>query len=329
MLDRHLSHTSNDFDDFHFKSLQHIPEIVRLEPMGRGGFRSHTTGFLFDAAADCTAIVTLAQTGDFSFDTGPRSKLDLIIPTTSSFELEFGSSVRSLAAGAPAALMPCRDARVRCTAGHHISLWLDRHRVAAAMRDLDCDTDPGDIPDALFAETGLPGLQTLALEVRQLIGILDGPVEALIDLPAFRRAHEQLLQIRLAAVLAQAMEAGPRCASVPNRTALSRAEDYIGAHADREIDLATLARHAGVSLRTLQMHVRAGFGCTIVQLIRRQRLANARWRLEQAEPDRTVADIARESGFTHLGQFAKAYRSTFGEQPRETLFRARVGTARR
>ena len=38
-----------------------------------------------------------------------------------------------------------------------------------------------------------------------------------------------------------------------------------------------------------------------------------------------VTEIALACGFNHMGEFASAYRCTFGETPRETLVRARAG----
>jgi AraC-like DNA-binding protein len=56
-----------------------------------------------------------------------------------------------------------------------------------------------------------------------------------------------------------------------------------------------------------------------MQWLRDRRLAAARLRLLQAEPEDTVTTIALRSGFTQLGRFAIAYRKRYGESPRETL----------
>jgi AraC-like DNA-binding protein len=50
-----------------------------------------------------------------------------------------------------------------------------------------------------------------------------------------------------------------------------------------------------------------------------RRLALARRRLAEARPGETVARIAEDAGFTHLGRFAGIYRETYGEVPSATL----------
>jgi AraC-like DNA-binding protein len=57
--------------------------------------------------------------------------------------------------------------------------------------------------------------------------------------------------------------------------------------------------------------------------LRRIRLmaAHRDLRLADARSRTTVAEIARASGFTHVGRFSLAYRDEYGESPRETLRR--------
>ncbi len=83
-----------------------------------------------------------------------------------------------------------------------------------------------------------------------------------------------------------------------------------------------------VSERTLQYAFRERFGLTPAALIKSLRLAEARSSLLRADPEvAQIREIAADSGFWHLGQFAQDYRRRFGEKPSETLNRRRSTVA--
>lgn len=88
-----------------------------------------------------------------------------------------------------------------------------------------------------------------------------------------------------------------------------------------------LARTLGLSSRTLYRAVRRELGASPMALLRRARLAQARFRLASPEPGATVSTVALDCGFTHLGRFASQYKRLFGELPSETLRRAALGLA--
>ncbi|MDC7786195.1 AraC family transcriptional regulator [Rhodoplanes sp. TEM] len=323
MLDRFKFLTTSSFDEHRARAKEIIPEIVRLDPERAGPFRCDVTGFTFDTTADCTGIFSVQQTSAMSLVADPSTGVRLVIPTTSSFEIVHGRTVRSLAAAGIAGLLPVDELALRLTAGHHICASANRSRVDAAVRLFECDAEADTILGRFFLEPGLPGLQLLADHVRRAIATLDDSPKAVIDLPAFRAAYDQILVLRLAEVLATAAASDTRRAVGRNTAALQRAEEYIRAHAERHVDLAAMARHAGLSLRSLQILFRANHDCTIVQYVRRHRLALARARLEHGDPETTIAEIARLSGFSHLGHFTAAYKTAFGEPPGQTLRRAR------
>jgi len=83
-----------------------------------------------------------------------------------------------------------------------------------------------------------------------------------------------------------------------------------------------LCEAAGVEQRSLEYAFRDTFDLTPLGFLKLRRLHSARHRLLLAEPaDMAVSDIAYHEGFYHLGRFAAAYRSSFGEYPSETLQR--------
>lgn len=102
----------------------------------------------------------------------------------------------------------------------------------------------------------------------------------------------------------------------------ARAEGFLLEHAVEQITVEDVADAAGLSVRGLQEAFRRHHGITPTTYLRRIRLLLAREGLESGDA-RSVGDIARESGFAHLGRFAGSYRDEFGELPRETWQAAR------
>jgi transcriptional regulator GlxA family with amidase domain len=107
---------------------------------------------------------------------------------------------------------------------------------------------------------------------------------------------------------------------------VKRAEAFIEAHFSEPLSLADIAAHAGVSARSLQNGFQNFRNTTPMGFLRSLRLKHAHEMLLLSDPSTvTVTEIALRCGFGHLGEFATVYRHTFGEAPRQTLARARVG----
>ena len=107
----------------------------------------------------------------------------------------------------------------------------------------------------------------------------------------------------------------------PRRRSVERAVDFIERNLALQISVDDVARHAGVSLRTLQNQFSADLHQTPTSFIRNRRLERARADLADASPASglSVTVIATRWGFTHLGRFAVAYKGRFGESPSHTL----------
>jgi AraC-like DNA-binding protein len=105
---------------------------------------------------------------------------------------------------------------------------------------------------------------------------------------------------------------------------------FVRANAD-DVSLtgAAVAAELGWSLRQIQARLQRA-GTTPSTLIREERLELARLRLQQHGWDhRTVASIARSSGFSNASTFSNAYRERFGERPTDTRERCRAHRASR
>ncbi|QCP84706.1 AraC family transcriptional regulator [Cereibacter sphaeroides] len=150
--------------------------------------------------------------------------------------------------------------------------------------------------------------------IRSRVGLMLTGAEAAQPLPAAAlEATLADLAVDLACVLAQpdrpAASAGAR--RVRQAIALMRA-----AHAE-PISIAALARELGCSSRSLQTAFREAGHPTPQEVLAAIRLDAARARLLSGDSD--VTDCALDSGITHLGRFAQAYRQRFGERPKDTL----------
>lgn len=106
---------------------------------------------------------------------------------------------------------------------------------------------------------------------------------------------------------------------------LSAAVAYISRHMPDRIQLSNLSAAAGVSKRSIGYLFLRSYGITPMAFVKRERLRKARLLLQQADPSSaTVASIARDCGFAHMGQFALDYKRLLGESPSATLQRTDV-----
>jgi len=100
-----------------------------------------------------------------------------------------------------------------------------------------------------------------------------------------------------------------------------RMDDYLTLCPAAEIQSTELARACSVSPRTLQTATQAVRGLSVHRYLRLRRLWSVRRALAVGRPHTKISDVARANGFWHMGEFASAYRATFGETPSRTLAR--------
>jgi AraC-like DNA-binding protein len=107
------------------------------------------------------------------------------------------------------------------------------------------------------------------------------------------------------------------------RGVTERARDRIDAFATEPIKISEVAEDLGVTVRALQLGFHKRYGCSPLQYLLARRIELARGRLQSPAPGDTVTSVATESGFINLGAFARRYRSRYGENPSDTLSRAK------
>ena len=160
-------------------------------------------------------------------------------------------------------------------------------------------------------------------------GALSDPLQRLLDQlsrdpqASSIRAHEDVV---VRAVLASIPhQIGIRLESAANGAVpyyVLRAEHHLQKKLHATVNLSTLVELTGVSKRTLQDGFQRFRGKTPSQVSRDLRLDLVRETLVLRGCCNVTA-AALEFGFSHLGRFAQAYATRFGESPSETRRRAR------
>ena len=104
------------------------------------------------------------------------------------------------------------------------------------------------------------------------------------------------------------------------RQLMARIGEWAADAPDETANLLELAQIAGVPLRQLQQGFKTYTGISPAQWLRLRRLNGARRELLSGA-DTTVAEVAMNWSFWHLGRFSNSYRALFRELPSETLKR--------
>lgn len=160
----------------------------------------------------------------------------------------------------------------------------------------------------------------------RLIGYVRDEIDAgseLLQTPLIRSQLEDLI---ITGLLAGQPNSGSGEPPPANGAAVSqtvrRAMKLIEERPEHPWRVEELARTAGVSARTLQENFQHDRGQSPMEALRRIRLRRAHEELAACEVgSTTVTDVAVRWGFGHLGRFAAAHRTAFGESPSHTLAR--------
>ena len=105
-----------------------------------------------------------------------------------------------------------------------------------------------------------------------------------------------------------------------NRQIVQRVFEQVSAQPAQHFSVVELAETAGTSFQQLRLAFAECVGMAPTAWLRTRRLNLARQALLQARPEETtVAQVAMEYSFWHLGRFAQLYRGLFLEAPSRTL----------
>lgn len=92
---------------------------------------------------------------------------------------------------------------------------------------------------------------------------------------------------------------------------INRVMDYIESHLDSDLSLETIASVAGFSRFHFHRIFKAFAGETLYQFIQRLRLEKAASQLS-GYPEKSITEIALDSGFSSSATFARAFKDAFG-----------------
>jgi len=151
-------------------------------------------------------------------------------------------------------------------------------------------------------------------------------LDALGDATAARASYRRYLQLVGASNRSAPVAPGGTHPAVLKRPLepyfLKRVDRFIRAHVSEPFAVAQMAKHCGVSSRTLQKAFAEYRGLTPVAHARNQRLDHAHRALEAGEA--SVAEIATRYGFGSSTTFAIEYRKRFGMAPSRTKHATRA-----
>jgi len=220
------------------------------------------------------------------------------------------------------------DAEVRFVAG-------------AGWESITCLLPPQEISAHLKArqresEFHVPvGVETLKVDAEHVRGLFDWGkrlVDTAAEQPAMfnGRSRERIAaQVELLETLLATLRGANEIESTRGdrtRQAQARivklAEEYALAHTGDRLHVTDLCRAAAVSERTLEYAFKEIMGLTPMNYLVRLRLHRVRQALLAATQDSTTVSVeALNCGFWHFGEFSRAYKECFGENPSDTLRR--------
>ncbi len=136
----------------------------------------------------------------------------------------------------------------------------------------------------------------------------------------FLREIEHEITVKLVRILAE-HSLPARGKRVRRRdAAIKIAESYIRENSHKWITIPELCREANASQRMLEYAFRERYKMTPKAYLRAVQLNTVRKQLLKASPfTNQVNRIARQNGFSHMGQFSAGYKNLFGERPSDTL----------
>lgn len=175
-----------------------------------------------------------------------------------------------------------------------------------------------------------PGAR-LIMDAVRIIDDASGPGSAQLAHPL---AAQRLEQVLMHSLLFAQKHNHSAALSFPSPAAgvrpISRAVELLLSDPAHPWTVTELAAAVSLSVRSLQDGFRRSLDTTPMAYLRRLRLEKVRDELVAAEPGSVqVTNVAARWGFVHLGRFAAAYRSEFGERPSDTVWSATGAVAGR
>ncbi|WP_421998885.1 AraC family transcriptional regulator [Reyranella sp.] len=305
-------------------------------PSGNARMFQLTEAFRFDHAKHGKMVEDIATIGNLEVarvrSTGhfislrEAEKLTVLLPISGQLEVE--TSKRSWVAEPQAGLLfaPNRRAtRARSAHGAHFEanvLLLPEFVVREEVRRAGMRVVRPDIECHFESTQPSQGFPSLQRYLGYLIQELSRP-GSLLAQPRVQHIASGLALEQLIAVLKDcgALSDG-NSSPFSSLRQVKAAESYIREHYATIGSMNEVAQAVGVGLRSLQVSFQSAIGMTPRERLMQVRLDHARQALLRSEAGITVASVAMQVGFTHLGRFSTLYRRVFDESPSTSLKRS-------
>ena len=190
-------------------------------------------------------------------------------------------------------------------------VFLSPDKLQAAVRVTQGREEPGRLVSSGVCTPSAEMFAEFERRLSRLFQLADATASA-IDSPESRQREQHSL-LALAAAMTPRMEPA-KLSAVGRARLLSRARELLHSHLDGRLGTIDLCTALNASDRTLRLAFLEQYGIGPMTYYRFLRLNAVRSRL-RAEPETTIAEVAREFGFFHLGNFAAQYRQLFGCRP--------------
>ncbi|MGY3586619.1 AraC-like DNA-binding protein [Bradyrhizobium sp. USDA 4341] len=260
---------------------------------------------------DVTVVPELSEEGNFL----------VTLPVQGSAQFRYGSAAADVTPGHGTIVGPYREFRLDIEgAFDQILLRLDRRRVEVVCANL-LGLDKAMPVHFDLALRGVPAFWHKLLEAAASLSMFS---DALAHPTMLVRLEELIIESLLmaqpnnfSAAIAAANGAAPSAQ-------VRKAMDYMREHIADAVSLGQVARHCGLSLRSLQAGFQRDLGTSPSRWLRAQRLDRVHAILLSSEPGSVaVTDVALQCGFFHLGDFSMRFKERFGEKPSAVLAKRR------
>lgn len=272
------------------------------------------------------SLIRLDWGANVSVDPGSLNEYYLLVlPVKGRAVFHFDGRDIAVSVHAPVIISPYRRFRFTADSDYEqVVLRLDLRAVCEAWRGLTAqDAAPAICFDAVVSmqTAAWQALMPMLQWVTRCAGLGAGQnvaQAALLDQTEKLMATTLLLH-QPHDMAARLWPAPPPVASL----AVRRAQAYMLEHLGEAVPVSVVASHCGLSVGRLQALFQDECGQSPLQWQRKQRLQAVRQALLSKDEACKVGETAMRYGFTHLGEFAQAYRQAFGETPQQTRGRGK------
>ena len=274
---------------------------------------------LIDHRFENLSISLLSYGTAVDFHTAPlEDSFVLLLPLTGTGRVGDRGAVSGISSSTGALFSPdtALHARFEATFDHRV-VKIERRFLERHVAEYRCANAP--------SLSYQPAIDLWSVLGRNLTGVVDlicNYGERFERDDGARRSVRELTAVFLDALVdsLQARQPVHSHAESVSLTCVERVAEFVNADPGAELTVSRLAAHAAVSPRTLFAAFKKHKNVTPMAFVRSVRLGHVRRELRSGGADGArIQMIAMRWGFSHMGEFAAAYRAAFGELPSATL----------